>query len=267
LQCFQNWLPQLLVVPFPTDSPHKKSRLRTQLLNLTVTKWPESSGPPLRMNWSILSWTSTSNISISELSTETRLMTRSLLMLPKPSRTARSESNAPPSLPMRPESKSSNSKRCGRVPTVASETTSTELSSENPFFARTSQDWSPTGPSPSLSVDMPSETSITALTSWSLNPETLLLTSKEKPTNWTSQSTSSQDQESDYWCSITTAQLKHSLTPASSMPWTETIPSTWPLRTLSSRSMMVDSRISSKKSINQPTNLNSKPKNYGMNID
>ena len=95
-----------------------------------------------------------------------------------------------------------------------------------------------------------------------MDQEISQLTSRVKTAS-TYQSITIQDQELVFWCSTTTVQLNHSLTHASNTLSKETILFTWPPRTLSSRDTTVDSRTSSKTSINQLTKKNSNLKNFG----
>ena len=149
-------------------------------------------------------------------------MIRSPLIQPKPSKTAKLVSSAPPSLPMRPELKNSNSKKCGSLLTEPSETTLEEQSSESQFSARISQDSSKTGQNQSLLADTHTEMFTTALISSYLKPEICQLISREESKTSTFQSTNSQVQELLLSCSTTTIPSQISPTHHSNTPFKET---------------------------------------------
>jgi len=97
----------------------------------------------------------------------------------KPSENAKLASNAPPLPPIKLESKSSNLKKCGRVPMEPSEISSMELFSDSPLSSKTSLDLFLDGKNLSSLADTPLEINTRLQTSLSTNLERLKLFSKE----------------------------------------------------------------------------------------
>ena len=97
----------------------------------------------------------TASTTISPLRTETRLTTRSLLSLLRPSRYTKLESSVQPLLQMRIEWRNSTWRRCGSHQMEPSETFLMVPSSESQLFARTFQDSFQAGINQLLLVDTP----------------------------------------------------------------------------------------------------------------
>lgn len=153
---------------------------------------------------------------------------RSLLMLPMPSRNVKLVSSVPPSLLMRPESKSSTLNTCGKAPMVPSEISSTVLSSENQSSSTTSQDLFQDGKNQSSLEDMLSvintEPPISQLTDQELS-RSFSEIMKEKKKEW--KSTNSKEKEVLAWqCTMLTKALKILPTAVSNSPLKDSSPFT-----------------------------------------
>lgn len=193
---------------------------------------------------------------------------KSLLIAQQQSKHARSASSVPQLHPMKHVLKNSTSSRCGSHPTAPLETFSAVLSSVSQLSSKTFPNAFQAGPNQLLSEDTLSVTSTAPRTSAPRKQEPSLWLSPQpmEASPQLSRFTSLPDQVLCSVCTTRTNLFMNSLTALSDLPSRENSHFTCQLKTPSSRSMTVASRISLRKFTNQPTRRNLRHLRFGMNI-